>query len=372
MYKKLIAIAMLCVTLLSGCSFNTDVSINEDGKYTMETKETSGDDSYKKYYGGLDLKEDDFISYKHIDNKGIIFKVKKGLKFDKKSKSIIVGDDTIFSDVEATTVTVSLPKEVKSTNGVVDSSNKNKVVFDLATNVGTYYAYIDDTKPESKKPIISGFKNGNLYTKDIKVSAKDDTRLSSLKINGKKVRNNKVISKAGCYAVEAVDCFGNSTIKTFIVNKDKTAPSIYWKGSGYSIGNRTFLKRDNLFFLDKIKKNGSIAIKSNSAYIYITDNNTIATRISKKPDLSDTIFGLNLKNVKVAFQGGDASVKLVTKLVYTKKINSLKEVTINKKKVKIKDNGVVFKVQRGKTYSIRAVDKAGNVLKSTLKVVKAK
>ena len=86
MYKKLIAIAMLCVTLLSGCSFNTDVSINEDGKYTMETKETSEDDSYKKYYGGLDLKEDDFISYKHIDNKGIIFKVKKGLKFDKKSK----------------------------------------------------------------------------------------------------------------------------------------------------------------------------------------------------------------------------------------------------------------------------------------------
>ena len=183
MYKKMLAIMMLCSVLLSGCAYNTDVIVNSDGNYTVDIKETSGDNTYKEQFG-VEPKADDFLSFKLINEKGILFKVKDGIKFDKGVLGCSMNGNSVVYSVESNTVTVTLPKEAITTNGVVDTQNKNKVVFDLTKNLGTYYAFTDDTNPESNAPVIKGFDDGSLYTNNVTVSADDDTNLFSLTLNG--------------------------------------------------------------------------------------------------------------------------------------------------------------------------------------------
>ena len=114
---------------------------------------------------------------------------------------------TVTDNVNVKTVTV---------NGVVIGNTKLKAsasktykitAADANGNVSCVSFRVDSTKP-----VIKGIKNGKKVTKPVTLRFKDNYKMKSVTINGKKVNNKKAtVKKAGRYVVKAKDAAGNVT-----------------------------------------------------------------------------------------------------------------------------------------------------------------
>ena len=99
-------------------------------------------------------------------------------------------------------------------NGVVIGNTKLKAsarktykitAADANGNVSCVSFRVDSTKP-----VIKGIKNGKKVTKPVTLRFKDNYKMKSVTINGKKVNNKKAtVKKAGRYVVKAKDAAGN-------------------------------------------------------------------------------------------------------------------------------------------------------------------
>lgn len=382
MRKTRLATALLLVAMvISGCSYRTDVIIDENGKYTVESrlldKEVYEDELGTEIPDVLDSETtentiDSVVAYKKITSDTFVIRIRDGVKFTKTSNSFndgisVKNDNTVYS-MKDNIVTVKFTQSVKETNGEIDSSDNTKVTFDLTKNMKKYYASTNEQfKFDDEAPVIKGFKNGKIYKSSIKVSC-TDSDLESLSINGKditKKSNSYIVSKNGTYLVEAIDKSGNKTSSVFFINKDTKVPEIYYDTTNLWVND------GEVDLMKKVGKSGIIKTSGqyyNEVYLCIADLDSLSTTISDK-------YALEIQKDKI-IDGVKCTVRFVNnKEYYTiekdKQINGLKSVKINGKSYKVNKNGlVVIKAKVGKTYKISAIDKSGNKVYKTITIKK--
>lgn len=187
-------------------------------------------DAFKKY----NVKEDLYIVFNESKyNNKPVFKSITNNKCYKTAKDIVI-TDSILKNVE-------IKRNGKVIKGVsykqTENGNKNKYkqhimnYFDklYITEEGKYSIkattlagketeinfIIDKTKPT-----IKGVANGKTYNKTVKIKYSDKlSKIKEVKLNGKKIKNGKKVSKNGKYTVIATDKAGNKTKIKFTIKK---------------------------------------------------------------------------------------------------------------------------------------------------------
>ncbi len=88
------------------------------------------------------------------------------------------------------------------------------LVYDKGGNYNQYTFTTDTTKPT-----VSGVKNGKTYKKNVTVKFKDINGIASAKLNGKKIKSGKKITKKGKYTLKVTDKASNVTTVKFSIKK---------------------------------------------------------------------------------------------------------------------------------------------------------
>lgn len=85
--------------------------------------------------------------------------------------------------------------------------------------VSVKYRLTDNKSADTKKPTVSGVKNGKTYKKSVKITYKDASGIKSAKINGKRFKSGKIVSKNGSYTVTVTDKAGNTRTVRFKIRR---------------------------------------------------------------------------------------------------------------------------------------------------------
>jgi hypothetical protein len=105
----------------------------------------------------------------------------------------------------------------KQNGGYSTSVTKNgKVTFLIMTTSGARYAgTYKVTGIDTKKPTISGVKNGKTYKNAVTITFSDDgSGVKSAKLNGKSIKSGNTVSASGSYKLVVTDKAGNKkTVK---------------------------------------------------------------------------------------------------------------------------------------------------------------
>lgn len=139
--------------------------------------------------------------YTIVDTKGPVF---DGIKNKKYYKSVFALASDKTTSIQSITVD---KKDNKDSYIFVTKTGKHTVIAkDLAGNTSKCTFYVD-----RKKPSIKGAKNGKTYRKAVKIKCKDNMKLKSVKVNGKKKKTSFKLKKKGKYTIIAQDKAGNKT-----------------------------------------------------------------------------------------------------------------------------------------------------------------
>lgn len=76
-------------------------------------------------------------------------------------------------------------------------------------------------KKDTKKPTVTGVKNGKKYTKAVKIKFKDASGIKYAKLNKKNIKSGYKVKKSGKYKLTVVDKAGNKRIVKFRVSIPK-------------------------------------------------------------------------------------------------------------------------------------------------------
>ena len=113
-----------------------------------------------------------------------------------------------MSDKTTSVVSVTLDKKKSDNPNYVPDATKNGkhtvVAKDVAGNTSKCTFYLD-----KKKPTVKGAKNGRTYYKSVKIKCRDNMKLKSVKVNGKKKKASFTLKKKGKYTIVAQDKAGN-------------------------------------------------------------------------------------------------------------------------------------------------------------------
>lgn len=85
--------------------------------------------------------------------------------------------------------------------------------------VSVKYRLTDNKSSDTTKPTVSGVKNGKTYKKSVKIIYKDASGIKSAKINGKRFKSGKIVSKNGSYTITVTDKAGNTRTVRFKIKK---------------------------------------------------------------------------------------------------------------------------------------------------------
>ncbi|NLC48590.1 MAG: DUF5011 domain-containing protein [Tenericutes bacterium] len=243
-------------------------------------------------------------------------------------------------------------KNVSNLNNITKEGIYTATATDKAGNTTIVEFTIDKTAPvilANNLPLLLHI----YFNKNVTITA-TDKNLDKVTINGE-VYNNEKITVDGKYTVVATDKAGNSTTRTFTI--DKTAPIIKINGETpkefYNIDTKVTAEEDNLLSLLIFKKGSLIPlknpIKEEGTYTAIaTDKAGNITSITWTIDKTDPIIKINDNN-PVKYYNVDANVTASDK--------NLKDLII-----KVKDTEIVvsnFVTEEGR-YIATATDKAGN------------
>lgn len=191
-------------------------------------------------------------------------------------------------DIEFSLLEVKMPGVITKTNGKL-SSDKKTVTWDLTKYKpgNKLYAYTEQSKTSSIK--LSGVKNNGYITKAKTIKVVTNETIKSIKLNGKKLSNNKSIkiSKQGKYKLVIKTDIGS---KTFNFTYDKKAPTVNIKAKTYK-NNVKIKATDKVSGIKSIKLNNktiknNYTVKENGKYtLKVVDKagnkKTIKFKISK-------------------------------------------------------------------------------------------
>lgn len=77
------------------------------------------------------------------------------------------------------------------------------------------YTLTDSKKSDTKKPTVTGIKNGKTYKKAVTIKYKDESGIKSAKLNGKKIKSGAKVTKKGSYTFTVTDKAGNNKVVRF-------------------------------------------------------------------------------------------------------------------------------------------------------------
>lgn len=91
----------------------------------------------------------------------------------------------------------------------------------LQDTAGARYSVVYNVKGiDRTKPKVTGVKNNKKYKKAVKIKFSDkQTGIKSAKLNGKKIKSGKKVSKKGSYKLVVIDKAGNKTTIKFKIKK---------------------------------------------------------------------------------------------------------------------------------------------------------
>ncbi len=132
----------------------------------------------------------------------------------KRNVKLTYSDNKSGSGIKSATLN---GKNIKSGKTVTAAGKYTFKTVDKAGNVTTVKFVIDKTKP-----VVSGVKNRKTYKKNVKIKFRDNkggSGIKSAKLNGRNIKNGKVVKKAGRYMLRVTDKAGNVTRMTFRIRK---------------------------------------------------------------------------------------------------------------------------------------------------------
>lgn len=259
--QKLLKLILITFTLslLTGCGYKETLEIYSDGRVRCEMfayeptddvqskgsvgTETIGGKTYYKF-ATTKVKNEESNTTEFM----YTYYSKDGTKTNSSITGVDCGDkgttitaDTFVWNLKSNTssvspdfytLTVKMPKEIKSTNGKL-SADKKTVTFDLTNdkNSSKCYAYTKSKKSNDSITLM-GLNSYGHVTKAKTVKVKTSDKIKSIKVNGKSQSScNIKVKKEGKYKV-VVKTVSNS--KTFTFYFDKTKPTTSVKGKVYS------------------------------------------------------------------------------------------------------------------------------------------
>ncbi len=131
-----------------------------------------------------------------------------------------VKNNGIYNKAVKITITDNVNVKAVTVNGITigntllkaSASKAYKITATDATGNTTSVSF----RVDSKKPVIKGIKNGKKVTKPVTLKFKDNVKVKSVTINGKKVGTKKAtVHKKGRYVVKVKDTAGNVTKAIF-------------------------------------------------------------------------------------------------------------------------------------------------------------
>ncbi|WP_026575874.1 Ig-like domain-containing protein [Bacillus sp. UNC438CL73TsuS30] len=253
--------------------------------------------------------------------------------------------------------TATLDNKVFKGGKVSKEGSHTLVVKDEAGNVTSVSFTIDKTAP-----VVYGVSNGGSYNHDVKIGFTEGTAT----LNGTKITNGKVVKAEGSYTVVVTDAAGNKTTVKFTI--DKTAPVVsgvknnvlYNKSVKISFNERAAL-------LDgKPVTSGTVVSKEGKHILVVKDaagnKTTVTFTIDKTAPAKPKVDKVTSTSTRVTGKAEAYSyvvVKAGSKVLgkdYADKHGYF--------------SAKISKQKAGKTLTVTAQDKAGNVSKGTTVTVK--
>lgn len=131
-----------------------------------------------------------------------------------------VKNNGIYNKAVKITITDNVNVKAVTVNGITIGNTLLKASASKAYKITATDATGNTTsvnfRVDSKKPVIKGIKNGKKVTKPVTLKFKDNVKVKSVTINGKKVGTKKAtVHKKGRYVVKVKDTAGNVTKAIF-------------------------------------------------------------------------------------------------------------------------------------------------------------
>lgn len=131
-----------------------------------------------------------------------------------------VKNNGIYNKAVKITITDNVNVKAVTVNGITIGNTLLKASASKAYKITATDATGNTTsvnfRVDSKKPVIKGIKNGRKVTKPVTLRFKDNYKMKSVTINGKKANSRKAtVRKSGRYVVKAKDAAGNVTKLVF-------------------------------------------------------------------------------------------------------------------------------------------------------------
>ena len=131
-----------------------------------------------------------------------------------------VKNNGIYNKAVKITITDNVNVKAVTVNGITIGNTLLKASASKAYKITATDATGNTTsvnfRVDSKKPVIKGIKNGRKVTKPVTLRFKDNNKMKSVTINGKKANTRKAtVRKSGRYVVKAKDAAGNVTKLVF-------------------------------------------------------------------------------------------------------------------------------------------------------------
>lgn len=284
MKKTLVAMWMLGIVLLTGCSMEQKVTINADlsSVTVMDSYTTPAEEKdILKSLGAPDsasyaemMKESGFtfVGTKTIDgtqynqytvtsnntaqdtkdmfveltNQKAVMDVSS--QSETQSQNVSGTTSMNYSEMGFCNMIITYPFKVAKTNGTLQADGYT-VVFDVKQmqiqKVPRAYAISVSGLAESDKITIKGVKNNKAYKKNVEVKVSSEGTISSFKVNGvDQMTNSFYAKKNGKYQIDIETAFGQKKSLTFFVDRKKPTTNIKNK--------KTYKKTVKITFKDKI------------------------------------------------------------------------------------------------------------------------
>ncbi len=131
-----------------------------------------------------------------------------------------VKNNGIYNKAVKITITDNVNVKAVTVNGITIGNTLLKAsaskAYKITATDATGNTASVNFRVDSKKPVIKGIKNGRKVTKPVTLRFKDNYKMKSVTINGKKANTRKAtVRKSGRYVVKAKDAAGNVTKLVF-------------------------------------------------------------------------------------------------------------------------------------------------------------
>lgn len=255
---KMLLLATFLMSTLVGCGYKETLTVYSDGSVdcemfayeSVEDVKSTGSIGKETINGKVYYK---FPTTKVYDSENdvtqfsYVYYTTDGIKTTTSVKGVDCGDKgtTITSSkfiwniqnstgknpMNFYTLTVTMPKAIKKTNGTL-SADKKTVTFDLTSEENSKKCYAYTTVSSDNSIALTGLNSYGHITKAKTLKVKTSDTIKSIKVNGKSQTSKNIkVKTQGKYKV-VVKTANNS--KTFTFYFDKTKPTLSVKNKEYS------------------------------------------------------------------------------------------------------------------------------------------